>query len=85
MACVEYGGMERWKDRQVDIKRRQDLLKEDNEGVIKSEIAYRLCSTSSPNQLVRYCIKWYMPHTYTQSYTKTLTHLHGSGRKWKKK
>lgn len=42
--------------RKREDKNREDLLKADNEGVIRSEIACRRSTNSSPHTPIHYCI-----------------------------
>lgn len=47
--------------RRKEDKAREDLLQADNEGVIRSEIAYRRSTNSGPHArpFLLYCVKWY--------------------------
>lgn len=71
--------VEEWEDgrpaemRRREDKAREDLLKADNEGVIRSEIAYRRSTNSSPHA---------RPYsTVLHKMVRMHTH-HGSGEKW---
>lgn len=67
-------------------KAREDLLKADNEWVIRSEIAYRRSTNSSPHTRPNSTVLHKMVHTHT--HTKSLSHTHnlnGNGGKWDKK